>query len=460
MYPAQEGLVLPARNNHAAPARSRQAFPPQIGRDIPAQSSRGASYENMRLHGAQVGTQTGRLRVRVFTPNMAPVANASVIISLASLPDQIQEQLTTDASGMTEEVELPAPSPEYSLEPSTVQPYAEYTVRITADNYTPATIQNVEIFPNITAIQEAVLRPVSPETEAQLYVIPPHTLYGDYPPKIAEAEVKSTAETGEIVLTEVVIPEYIVVHDGPPTDTTAANHYVRYRDYIKNVASSEIYSTWPEETIKANILAIQSFTLNRVFTEWYRNQGFNFTVTSSTAFDHKWIPGRNIFSNIGLIVDQLFNNYLSRPNVKQPILTQYCDGRKVQCPNWMTQWGSKDLGDQGMSAIDILKNFYGNSIYINSAAEVAGVPVSWPGSDLNIGASGGNVRTIQEQLNRISDTYTAIPKVAVNSQYNQQTSDAVKAFQQTFDLPETGVVDFATWYKISAIYVAVSRIAE
>jgi peptidoglycan hydrolase-like protein with peptidoglycan-binding domain len=256
------------------------------------------------------------------------------------------------------------------------------------------------------------------------------------------------------------IPEFIIVHDGPPTDPSAANHYERFRDYIKNVASSEIYSTWPESTITANVLAILSFTLNRVFTEWYRNQGFNFTITSSTAFDHKWIPGRNIFSNIGLIVDQIFTNYLSRPNVKQPILTQYCDGNRVQCPNWMTQWGSKTLGDQGMSAIDILRHFYGNSIYINSATEVSGVPSSWPGANLSVGSSGLNVRTIQEQLNKISEKYPAISKVAVNGQFNEQTANAVKTFQQTFDLPANGIVDLPTWYKISGIYVAVSRIGE
>jgi peptidoglycan hydrolase-like protein with peptidoglycan-binding domain len=277
---------------------------------------------------------------------------------------------------------------------------------------------------------------------------------------LSRLPIKPTGETGEIVLSQVVIPEFVIVHDGPPTDTSAANYYIRYRDYIKNVASSEIYSTWSEATITANVLAIQSFTLNRVYTEWYRNQGFNFTVTSSTAFDHKWIPGRNIYDNISLVVDQMFTNYLSRLNVKQPILTQYCDGQKVQCPNWMTQWGSKELGDQGMSAIDILKNFYGNSIFTNTAKQVSGVPVSWPGSNLNIGSTGSSVRMIQEQLNKISDTYYVVPKVAVNSQYNQQTSDAVKAFQQTFDLPATGVVDLATWYKISAIYVAVTRIAE
>ena len=161
---------------------------------------------------------------------------------------------------------------------------------------------------------------VSPDTPI---VIPDHTLYGYYPPKIAEAEVKPVAETGEIVLSRVVVPQTVVVHDGVPTDSTAPNYYVPYRDYIKNVASSEIYATWPRSSITANVLAIMSFTLNRVYTEWYRNQGYDFTITSSTAFDHKWIYGRNIFQSISEVVDEIFDNYLSRPEVKQPILTQY-----------------------------------------------------------------------------------------------------------------------------------------
>lgn len=177
---------------------------------------------------------------------------------------------------------------------------------------------------------------VQPE-DFQDIVIPAHTLYGDYPPKIAEAEIKPVNQTGEIVLSRVVIPEFIVVHNGSPADSTAGDYYIRYRDYIKNVASSEIYATWPRATITANVLAIMSFTLNRVYTEWYRNKGFDFTITSSTAFDHKWIYGRNIFESISEVVDDVFENYLSRPNVKQPILTQYCDGQRVKCPNWMAK---------------------------------------------------------------------------------------------------------------------------
>ena len=161
---------------------------------------------------------------------------------------------------------------------------------------------------------------------------------GDYPPKIAESEIKPVNESGEIVLSRVVIPQTIVVHDGPPSNQSATNYYVPYRDYIKNVASSEIYSTWPRSTITANVLAIMSFTLNRVYTEWYRNQGYDFTITSSTAFDHKWIFDRNIFESISVVVDEIFDNYLSRPGVRQPILTQYCDGKRVRCPNWMAFW--------------------------------------------------------------------------------------------------------------------------
>lgn len=419
-------------------------------------------YNKIRVYPAEMGTQTfGRLQVRCTTRGLAPIDSAIVQISSSAEPQVIIEELTTDFNGLTQEIELPAPPIDYSLNPApATQPYSEFNLRVSAPDFEPVTVSNVEILTLVTALQELTLTPAEIPTGGELYVIPPHTLYGDYPPKIEEEEIKAIRETGEIVLQNVVIPEYIVVHDGPPTDTAAQNHYVRYRDYIKNVASSEIYATWPESTIMANILAIQSFTLNRVFTEWYRNQGYNFTITSSTAFDHKWIPGRNIYSNIGLAVDQIFTNYLSRPNVKQPILTQYCDGYRVQCPNWMTQWGSKELGENGLNAIQILQHFYGDSMFINTAPQVSGVPASWPGVNLTIGSTGVSVRMIQEQLNRISDTYVAIPKIAVDGQYGPQTADAVRIFQQIFNLPQTGVVDFATWYKISHIYVGVTRIAE
>ena len=348
---------------------------------------------------------------------------------------------------------------------ATERPYAEYTIRITASGFAPFVVSGTEVLADVTAIQGIRLRPLSnvlAGEQTETVMIPDHTLYGDYLPKIAESEIKPVIETGEIVLSRVVVPQTIVVHDGAPTNASAANYYVPYRDYIKNVASSEIYATWPDDTIRANVLAIMSFTLNRVYTEWYRNKGYDFTITSSTAYDHKWIYGRNIFDSIDRIVDELFENYLSRPNVRQPILTQYCDGKQVQCRNrgWMTQWGSKTLGDQGYSAIEILRAFYGNDMYINVAEAVSGIPASWPGYDLDIGATGSKVSQIQEQLNTIAGAYPAVPTVTVDGIYGDETKNAVRVFQGIFGLGQTGIVDYLTWYKIQEIYVAVSRIAE
>ena len=370
--------------------------------------------------------------------------------------------METDSSGQTETIDLAAPPVEYSLNPENEQqPYSEYTLQVTAPGFESIRIAGAEILSDVTAIQNIRLKPIdNPNADEDVYVIPAHTLYGNYPPKIPEDEIQPVPESGEIVLSRVVVPEYIVVHDGSPRDSTATNYYVKYKDYIKNVASSEIYATWPENTIRANVLAIMSFTLNRVYTEFYRNKGYDFTITSSTAFDHKWIPERNIFDTISIIVDELFADYLSRPNVKQPILTQYCDGRQVQCPNWLTQWGSKSLGDQGYSPIEILRYYYGDDMYINTAEAISGIPSSWPGYTLEIGSSGSKVRQIQEQLNVIAGAYPAIPKVTADGIYGPATAESVRTFQKVFGLPQTGEVDYTTWYKISEIYVGVSRIAE
>ena len=291
------------------------------------------------IHTMQADTpDKGKLKIQINSEITSfPIADASISISYTGVPEQTLAQITTDSSGQTETLELAAPPLEYSLNPTIEsQPYSEYTLSVTAPGFEPINISGTEILPDVTAIQNITMRPSTATPQQEVFVIPAHTLYGTYPPKIAEDEIKPTDETGEIVLSRVVVPEFIVVHDGSPRDSTAQNYYVKYKDYIKNVASSEIYATWPENTIRANVLAIMSFTLNRVYTEWYRNKGYDFTITSSTAFDHKWIPERNIYDTISVVVDELFANYLSRPNVRQPILTQYCDGRQVSCPNWMT----------------------------------------------------------------------------------------------------------------------------
>ena len=403
----------------------------------------------------------GRLQVVVQSSiGSRPIDRAEISVSYTGEPGNILEKVQTDNSGNSPTLELSAPPLEYSMSPGEYQPYSEYTIRVDAEGFEPVDIAGTEILPGETAVQPVSLRPIDGQEAFERIVIPAHTLFGDYPSKIPEEEIKPVNESGEIVLSRVVIPEYVVVHDGPIQDTSVEDYYVRYKDYIKNLASSEIYATWPDDTIRANVLAIMSFTLNRVYTEWYRNKGYDFTITSSTAYDHKWIPGRNIFDSISRIVDELFSNYLSRPNVRQPILTQYCDGQKVTCPNWMTQWGSKYLGDQGYSAIEILRYYYGDSMYINTAEEISGIPASWPRYDLDIGANGAKVRQIQEQLNAIAKSYPALPTVTVNGDYDEQTKNAVRQFQGVFGLPETGIVDYSTWYKIQEIYVAVTRIAE
>lgn len=404
---------------------------------------------------------SGTLQVNVTSSvGFFPVAGATVTISNSDTPSEIIEQLTTNESGQTRPVELPAPNLAYSMEPSQPRPYTDYDIEVTAPGYEPVRIIGSELLPDEISLQNISMTPLE-ETggEEEDINIPDHTLYGEYPPKIPEAEIKTDPETGEIILNRVVIPEYVIVHDGLPNDSSAPNYYVRYKDYIKNVASSEIYATWPESAIYANILAIQSFTLNRVYTEWYRSKGYPFTITSSTAYDQKFIYGRNIFSDIDRLVDSVFANYLSRPGVQQPIFTSYCDGERVTCQG-LSQWGSKYLGDQGYSAIEIIRYYYGNDMFINSAEAISGVPSSWPGYNLTVGSSGTKVRQLQEQLNRIAKNFPAIPTVTADGIYGEQTAQAVETFQRIFNLPANGIADYPTWYEISGIYTAVSRIAE
>lgn len=409
-----------------------------------------------------VETQDGFLRIDVVnTENNFPIENAEVSI-LYPGEEGSREVLRTNSSGQTEEISVKAPPADLSLEQENlIRPYAEYNVMVTAPGYEPVLVEGTEILAGVTAMQPVRMIPLAEQQGRQEDIrIPDHTLYGSYPPKIAEDEQKPTEESGEIVLSRVVVPQTVVVHDGVPTDTSAPDYYVPYRDYIKNVASSEIYATWPRAAITANVLAIMSFTLNRVYTEWYRNQGYDFTITSSTAFDHKWIYGRDIFEPISVVVDDIFDSYLSRPGVRQPILTQYCDGRMVTCPGWMTQWGSCNLGEQGYSPIEILRYFYGSDLYINTADMISGIPASFPGEALTTGSTGQKVRQLQEQLRAVASVYTAIPTIAVDGIYGPATAEAVRVFQSVFGLPQTGVTDFATWYKLSHIFVGITRIAE
>jgi peptidoglycan hydrolase-like protein with peptidoglycan-binding domain len=405
---------------------------------------------------------TGRLQVNVSAADIGKPADSAIIRITPHSDENIVEEMTTDSSGKTPIIDLAAPPVEFSQAPGEPKPYTEYDVYVSLSGYKPVVIEGAQILPNSTALQEVRLEPsekVSPEP--QNIPISPHTLWGTFPPKIPENEVKPLPDsTGFVVLPQPVVPEFVIVHEGVPSDKTARNSWIYFKDYIKNVVSSEIYSTWPRESIKANILAVLSFTMNRIYTEWYRGKGFDFTITNSTAFDQSFVYGRNVFTEISVLVDELFTTFITRPGIRQPLFTQYCDGVQTQCPNWMTQWGSKTLGDQGYDSVSILRNYYGQNIYLMEAQKVSGVPVSYPGSPLQMGSEGQNVRTIQEQLNTISTNYPAINKIKTDGYYSDQTRTAVETFQRIFNLPVTGIVDFATWYKISNIYVAVTKMAE
>ena len=400
----------------------------------------------------------GNLQIFV-TAGESPVSGARVRVSDPQNGEVLEEAIT-DVSGQTPFLELPAPPMAWSVvEGETNQrPYAVYNITVSAGGRQTLHIGGVELFPAGRSIQRAELT-ASGGFNIRNLLLPPHALWGEPSTRAPEEEVKPLPDqSGLVVLPEPVIPEFIVVHAGRPDDASAPNYWVRFKDYIKNVACSEIYSTWRTEAIKANVLAIISFTLNRVYTEWYRGKGYDFTVTSSTAFDQSYAHNRTIFEEIGAVVDDLFTTYITKEGITQPLFTQYCDGRRVQC-NGLSQWGSQALAEQGWSAMDILRKYYGSEIYLKSAEKVEGVPLSYGGEVLSPGSEGEDVRTVQKQLNRISQNFPAIPKIPVDGVYGPATQGAVLEFQKIFHLPQTGSVDFASWYEISNVFVAVSGLA-
>ncbi|MGN0463161.1 MAG: peptidoglycan-binding protein, partial [Acutalibacteraceae bacterium] len=256
----------------------------------------------------------------------------------------------------------------------------------------------------------------------------------------------------------VVVPETITVHLGKPNEN-APNVTVPFVDYIKNVASSEIYPTWPESAIRANIYAQISIALNRIFTEYYRSRGYDFDITNSTQYDQAFVYGRDYFSNISEIVDNIFNSYVVRQGTVNPYFTEYCDGINVTCPG-LSQWGTVELANRGYSPYEILQYYYGDDINIEQA-DVGGNVESYPGKPLSLGSVGEEVKIIQQELNRISRNYPLIPRIAeANGYFEADTQNAVRVFQQIFDLTPDGIVGKATWYQIKRIYNAVKRTSE
>ncbi len=256
-----------------------------------------------------------------------------------------------------------------------------------------------------------------------------------------------------------VIPENITVHLGTPT-SNAENVTLPFTDYIKNVASSEIYPTWPESALRANIYAIISFVLNRIYTEWYPSKGYDFDITNTTQFDQAFVKDREIFDNIGQIVDEIFNDYVVRQGNVEPLFTTFCNGTTSTC-NGLSQWGTVTLAEQGLTPFSILQNYYGNDIGIVENAPISNDVESYPGVPLQIGDSGNNVDIIQTQLNRISRNYPAIPKISdPEGVFGVSTENAVREFQEIFNLDQTGIVDKSTWYKIKQYYNGVKGLAE
>lgn len=424
----------------------------------------------------------GRLKVVAYDEvEFKPYVGAKVTIS----PEEFQykyygtKELITDISGETDVIDLPTPPTALSQSPSDASglaPYSLWEVKVEAPGRKTVTIKGVQVFPEITSIQKVILekeqqqlsmfRNISNISDKEkslptLIHIGAHVLHGSYEKKELEESEKEMPMPNSMfrVLPEVIVPDKIVVHIGNP-DSTGPNYEVSFRDYIKNVASSEIYPTWTENTIRANIHCIVSFTLNRIFTEWYRAKGKSFDITNSTAYDHYFVYGRNIFENISNIVDEVFPQYIKRQGAVQPLLAQYCDGVKSKCPGHLTQWGSKYLGDQGKTSYEILTYYYGSNIVFDISKMIRGIPKSYPGYTLAIGSRGKEVTIVQKYINRITRNFPAIQKISTDGIYGNNTKQAVQSFQRTFGLFQSGNVDYKTWYKLSEVYVGVTKMAE
>ncbi len=398
----------------------------------------------------------GYLQVNVYSGSIAnPVRNAQVTV----LKDGREVMRTmTNIDGQTELMTLDTVDKSYSEEEQyEVRPYETYDVVVTALGLTPTRIDGVQIFEGVTSLQNIYMTSIDENQGEDTSTITPNTLWGDYPENIEEGE-EDDSQISPIVLREVVIPPTIVVHDGVPSNTSAPNYTVPFTDYIKNVASSEIYSTWPEETIRANVLAIISFTLNRIYTEWYRSRGYNFTITSTTSYDQKYTPNGTIFEPIAQIVDDIFNEYIRSGVRMEPLLAHYKNSTTES--GYLSQWGSKELGDQGYDALEILRYYYGNSINIYTAPTSQAYPYSFT-ETLRTGDCSVDVYTLQNALNYIRGSYPGIPVIPNPSGYfDMDTENAVRTFQKVFSLPQTGRVDYSTWYRISYILTAVEELTR
>lgn len=381
--------------------------------------------------------------------------------NLDASPQNYDYSLVTGSDGRSEIIRIEAPDMQYSFVQGGVEiPYSLVDVYVEADGFVPVLVRGLQVFPSIQSELPLALEPnvsALPVGDVRVYNVPANAVVSS-PERTPEFPNSSDIQVD--VLPEIVIPSNIVVHLGRPDDSSAANVTVPFTEYIKNVASSEIFPTWDEEAIRANIYAQISLALNRVYTEWYPSRGYPFQITNSTAFDQAFVRDRNIFENISTIVDEIFNRFIRRQGNYEPLFAQYCDGIRTSC-NGMSQWGSQNLAEQGYSALDILKYYYGDDIQITMTDNIADETVSYPGRPLSLGSVGEDVLRIQIELNRIRQDYPLIPRIEeVNGRFGTETEEAVRTFQDIFNLETDGIVGMATWYKISRIYTAVTDLAE
>ena len=402
----------------------------------------------------------GILRIQSYAARQsAPVDGVTVTVSGSGFTTTF----ITGPSGGAADLEIDAPEEGYSLDEgnTTVLPYAVCDITAEKAGWRTVQIEGAQIFAGQVTLARLEMIPevaraapdgaVPPEEPV---VIPTHPLFAGG----GGSGSAPGAQPAPRVLTAVVIPKTITVHLGRPNES-ARNVTVSFRDYIANVASSEVYPTWPEQALRANIHCQISLALNRIYTEWYPSRGYSFNITGSPGVDQAYVHGRTVFDVMVRLTDELFNTYLRKAGTVNPYYAEYCDGKTVSCPG-LKQWGTVSLANEGRSALSILRYYYGSSIETARTSNIAAIPQSYPGSPLRQGASGTSVYTLQRQLNRIAKDYPAFGKLTVDGAFGPAMAETVKKFQRQFGLTADGVVGRSTWYKISYIYVSVKDLAE
>ena len=398
---------------------------------------------------------TGTLRIQTFAARQsAPVEGVTVAVQ----GDGFTLHCITDATGSVADIPVEAPACTLSLdEDNTIRPYAVVSLTAAKSGYRTVRIEGIQIFAGQITLAQPAMIPVTEEgkdiPDAPI-VIPPHALFAGSGGSGPQPRENCTPR----VLDKVIIPKNITVHLGKPA-ASARNVTVSFRDYIANVASSEVYPTWPEQALRANIHCQISLALNRIYTEWYPSKGYTFNITNSTSYDQYYVHGRTVFDVMVRITDDIFNTYLRKRGTVNPYYSEYCDGKSVTCPG-LKQWGTVTLANQGRTALQILRYYYGSDIEIVRTSNIQSIPQSYPGSPLRQGDSGTAVFTLQRQLNRITKDYPFLGKLTVDGVFGSRMAATVRAFQKQFNLTADGMVGRQTWYKISYIYVSVKDLAE